>query len=402
VGFGYLNFGNLDLFRISIFEFRIFVFFSIYPMKKYLADRTSLIDASGIRKVFNLAASMKDPINFSIGQPDYDVPDALKQVAIEAIKQGKNRYTTTAGEPELLAKIVKQTAVETGWQNPAAFVASGVSGALLLAFMATINPGDEVIIPDPYFVMYKHLVNLLGGKCVFVDTYPDFGIHPEKIADKITGKTKLIIVNSPCNPTGAVYSKKDLLALAEIARKREILILSDEIYDKFCYDRPYQSMASLYENTILLKGFSKSFAMTGWRLAYVAAPAHLKPLVEEMLKIQQYTFVCAPAPFQQAAIAALDFDISSYIADYKTKRDILYNGLKDKFQMTKSAGALYAFIKAPTETGTEFVEKAIKNNVLIIPGNVFSEKDTHFRLCFTTTNDKLQKGAEILKKLVNQ
>ncbi|HBG78005.1 MAG TPA: aspartate aminotransferase [Phycisphaerales bacterium] len=368
---------------------------------KYLADRTSLIDASGIRKVFNLAATMKDPINFSIGQPDYDVPDALKQVAIDAIKQGKNRYTTTAGDAELLAKIAKKTTAETGWQTPAALVASGVSGALLLAFMATINPGDEVIIPDPYFVMYKHLVNLLGGKCVFVDTYPDFALHPQKIADKITDKTKLIIINSPCNPTGAVYSKADLTALAEIARKKEILVLSDEIYDQFCYDGPYQSMAPLYENTILMRGFSKSYAMTGWRLAYVAAPAHLKPIVEEMIKIQQYTFVCAPAPFQQAANAALDFDISNYIADYKTKRDILYAGLKDKFQMVKSAGAFYAFIKSPMKTSTEFVEKAIKNNVLIIPGNVFSEKDTHFRLCFTTTNDRLQKGSEILKSIAN-
>ncbi|MGB8226802.1 MAG: aminotransferase class I/II-fold pyridoxal phosphate-dependent enzyme [Sedimentisphaerales bacterium] len=368
-------------------------------MKKYLADRTSLIDASGIRKVFNLAASMKDPVNFSIGLPDYDVPQALKQVAIDAIKQGKNRYTPTAGDAELLAKIAKRTTAETGWQNPATLVVSGVSGALLLSFMSLINPGDEVIIPDPYFVMYKHLVNLLGGKCVFVDTYPDFELHPEKIKEKITDKTKIIVVNSPCNPTGAVYSKEDLTTLAEIARKRGILIISDEIYDQFCYDGPYQSMAPLYENTILMKGFSKSYAMTGWRLAYAAAPTHLKPILEEMTKIQQYTFVCAPAPFQQAAIAAMDFDINSYIADYRTKRDILYNGLKDKFEMTKSAGAFYAFIKAPTKTSTEFVEKAIKNNVLIIPGNIFSEKDTHFRLCYTTTNDKIKKGIEILNKL---
>jgi aspartate aminotransferase/aminotransferase len=148
-----------------------------------------------------------------------------------------------------------------------------------------------------------------------------------------------------------------------------------------------------------MKGFSKSYAMTGWRLAYAAAPTHLKLILEEMTKIQQYTFVCAPAPFQQAAIAAMDFDINSYIADYRTKRDILYNGLKDKFEMTKSAGAFYAFIKAPTKTSTEFVEKAIKNNVLIIPGCVFSEKDTHFRLCYTTTNDKIKKGVEILNKL---
>ncbi|OHB59083.1 MAG: aspartate aminotransferase [Planctomycetes bacterium RBG_13_44_8b] len=368
-------------------------------LKKYLADRTSLIDSSGIRKVFNLAASMKDPINFSIGQPDYDVPERLKQVAIEAIKQGQNKYTITAGDATLRAKIAEQITAELNWSNPATLVASGVSGALLLAFMSLINPGDEVIFPDPYFVMYKHLVNLLGGKCVFVDTYPDFALHPEKIADKITDRTKLIIVNSPCNPTGAVYAKNDLKALAEIAAKKDILVLSDEIYDKFCYDRPYESMASFYPNTILLRGFSKSFAMTGWRLAYVAVGEHLKPLIEEMTKIQQYTFVCAPAPFQQAAIAAMDYDVSDLIAGYKTKRDIIYDGLKDKFELQKSGGAFYSFIKAPAGSGTKFVEKAIKNNVLIIPGNVFSEKDTHFRLCFTTTNDKLRQGIEILRNL---
>ena len=368
-------------------------------MKKYLADRTALIDSSGIRKVFNLAASMKDPINFSIGQPDFDVPDELKQVAIEAIKHGKNKYTITAGEPALCAKIADRITAQFGWKNPSVLVASGVSGALLLSFMSLINPGDEVIIPDPYFVMYKHLVNLLGGKCVFIDTYPDFGLHPEKIADKITNRTKLIVVNSPCNPTGAVYPQNELKALAEIAAKNDTLILSDEIYDKFCYDAPFPSIASIYPNTILMKGFSKSHAMTGWRLAYVATPQHLKPIVEEMIKIQQYTFVCAPTPFQQAALAALDYDVSDLIAGYKTKRDITYDGLKDKFELNKPAGAFYTFIKAPAGKGTEFVEKAIKNNVLIIPGCVFSEKDTHFRLCYTTTNDKIKKGVEILRKL---
>ncbi|MFA5291803.1 MAG: aminotransferase class I/II-fold pyridoxal phosphate-dependent enzyme [Phycisphaerae bacterium] len=367
---------------------------------KYLADRTALIDASGIRKIFNLAASMKDPVNFSIGQPDFDVPEPLRQVAIDAIKHGKNKYTQTGGDPALCAKIAGQITAQFKWQNPSVLFASGVSGGLLLAFMSLINPGDEVIIPDPYFVMYKHLVNLLGGKCVFIDTYPDFRLHPEKITDKITSKTKLIVINSPCNPTGSVYSQNELKQLAEIAAKNETLILSDEIYDKFCYDSEYPSIASIYPNTILMKGFSKSYAMTGWRLAYVAAPQHLKPIIEEMTKIQQYTFVCAPAPFQQAALAALDYDISDLIAGYKAKRDIMYEGLKDKFEMIKPAGAFYTFIKSPKGTGTEFVEKAIKNNLLIIPGCVFSEKNTHFRLCYTTTNDKIKQGIDILRKLV--
>lgn len=369
-------------------------------MKNYLADRTALIDASGIRKIFNLAATMKNPVNFSIGQPDFDVPESLKEIAIDAIRHGKNKYTQTAGEPVLCDKIAQVISAQFGWKNPSVLFASGVSGGLLLAFMSMVNPGDEVIIPDPYFVMYKHLVNMLGGKCVFIDTYPDFRLHPEKIADKITNKTKIIILNSPCNPTGTVYTEDELKQLAQIAAKNEILILSDEIYDKFCYDGQYPSIGSYYPNTMIMKGFSKSYAMTGWRLAYVAVPQHLKAIVEEMTKIQQYTFVCAPSPFQQAALSALDYDISDLIDGYKKKRDMMYEGLKNKFEFNKPQGAFYTFIKAPNGNSTAFVEKAIKNNVLIIPGNVFSEKDTHFRLCYTTTNENIKRGTEILNSLV--
>ncbi len=369
-------------------------------MKNYLADRTALIDASGIRKIFNLAATMKNPVNFSIGQPDFDVPESLKEIAIDAIRHGKNKYTQTAGEPVLCEKISQQITAQFGWKNPSVLFASGVSGGLLLAFMSMVNPGDEVIIPDPYFVMYKHLVNMLGGKCVFIDTYPDFRLHPEKIADKITNKTKIIILNSPCNPTGTVYTEDELKQLAQIAAKNEILIMSDEIYDKFCYDGQYPSIGSYYPNTMIMKGFSKSYAMTGWRLAYVAVPQHLKAIVEEMTKIQQYTFVCAPSPFQQAALSALDYDISDLIDGYKKKRDMMYEGLKNKFEFNKPQGAFYTFIKAPSGNSTAFVEKAIKNNVLIIPGNVFSEKDTHFRLCYTTTNENIKRGTEILNSLV--
>jgi aspartate aminotransferase/aminotransferase len=336
-------------------------------MKDIIAKRAKLIDASGIRKVFALAAEMKEPVNFSIGQPDFDVPDALKEEAIKAIKAGQNKYSQTAGDSLLKGKIAEQVKDEFGWTSPAVLVASGVSGGLLLAFMALINPGDEVIIPDPYFVMYKHLVNLLGGKCVFVDSYPDFKLPVEKIAKAITAKTKLIILNSPCNPTGN--------------------------------DGDCPSIAHHYERTLLLRGFSKSYAMTGWRLAYAAVHESLRSVVEEMTKIQQYTFVCAPTPFQQAAIAALDYETKDLVDAYRKKRDLIYEGLKDKFELVKPGGAFYAFVKAPGGSGTDFVEKAIGNNVLIIPGNVFSEKDTHFRISYATSDEKIQRGIEILRSL---
>ena len=368
-------------------------------MKEIIAKRAKLIDSSGIRKVFALGAELEDPVNFSIGQPDFDVPDALKDEAIKAIKAGQNKYSQTVGDSLLREKIAGQVKEEFGWSNPAVLVTSGVSGGLLLAFMALVNPGDEVIMPDPYFVMYKHVVNMLGGKCVFVDSYPDFNLPVEKIAESITDKTKLILLNSPCNPTGVVFSEQRIKALAEVAAKKDVPILTDEIYERFCYDGRCVSIATYYDNVLLLRGFSKPYAMTGWRLGYAAAGESLKGVIEEMTKIQQYTFVCAPTPFQKAAIAALDYDISDYVKAYRRKRDLIYDGLQDKFELVNPGGAFYAFVKAPGGSGTEFVEKAIKNNVLIIPGNVFSEKDTHFRISYATSDEKIEQGVEILRGL---
>jgi len=389
-------------------------------MKRILADRTKLIDASGIRKVFALGATLKDPVNFSIGQPDFDVPDELKEEAIKAIKAGQNKYSQTAGDELLKEKIAERVKSEFGWQNPAILVTSGVSGGLLLAFMTLINPGDEVIIPDPYFVMYKHLVNMLGGKCVFVDSYPTFQLPLEEISKAITAKTKLIIVNSPCNPTGLVYSKQQMKALAKIAAEKDILVLTDEIYEKFCYDGDCASIVNYYDKTLLLRGFSKSYAMAGWRLGFAAAAESLRDVIEEMTKIQQYTFVCAPTPFQKAAIAALDYETRDFVDAYRKKRDLIYEGLKGKFELIKPGGAFYAFVKAPAQlkvsagkkantgaslltgqagSATEFVEKAIAKGVLIIPGNVFSEKDTHFRISYATSDEKIEQGVEILRGL---
>ena len=368
-------------------------------MSNIIADRAGKIDASGIRKVFSLAASLKDPVNFSIGQPDFDVPEALKEEAIKAIRAGQNKYSQTTGDSLLRRKITERIKNEFGWENPAVLIVNGVSGGLLLAFMAIVNPGDEVIIPDPYFVMYKHLVNLIGGKCIFIDSYPDFQLPVEKIADAVTSRTKMIILNSPCNPTGAVYSQQQIKALAKIAAEKDVLVMTDEIYEKFCYDGDCSSIANYYEKSLVLRGFSKSYAMTGWRLGYVAAHESLRDVIEQMTKIQQYTFVCAPTPFQKAAIAALDYDMSDFVDVYRKKRDLLYEGLKDKFEIFKPGGAFYAFVKTPAGSATEFVEMAIKNNVLIIPGNVFSEKDTHFRISYATSDEKIQNGVEILCSL---
>jgi aspartate aminotransferase/aminotransferase len=369
-------------------------------MKKILADRMKCIDSSGIRKVFALAAQMKDPINFSIGQPDFDTPEAIKREAIQAIERGVNKYSQTAGDEELLAKIGGGLKVEFGWEKQKLMITSGVSGGILLAFLALINPGDEVIIPDPYFVMYKHLVNMLGGKCVFVDCYPKFELDPGKIEDAVTDRTKMIIINSPCNPTGAVFGGRQLKEIANIASKNNIIVLSDEIYEKFSYDGPCETIVKYCDRAILLRGFGKTYGVTGWRLGYAAAGGdEAGEVIDQMIKIQQYTFVCAPAPFQKAIAAAMDYDTTSIVNTYRKKRDLIYDGLKDKFEIVKPGGAFYAFVKAPDGQAGKFVEKAITNNVLVIPGNVFSEKDTHFRISYATSDEKIRKGIEILRKM---
>jgi len=343
---------------------------------------------------------LADPVNLSIGQPDFDVPEKLKDAAIEAIRQGGNKYSQTAGDEQLREKIAGQLKAEFGWEAPSVLVTSGVSGGILLGLLALVNPGDEVIIPDPYFVIYKHIVNMLGGKCIFIDSYPDFDLPVRKIAAAITDRTKLIVLDSPCNPTGVVYSAEKMKAIAQVAAAKDIAVLADEIYEKFSYDGPCASVASCYDKVLLLRGFGKAYAMTGWRLGYAAAGGRLRNVIEEMTKIQQYTFVCAPTPFQKAAIAGLDYDVSSLVAGYRKKRDMLYEGLRDKFELVKPGGAFYGFPRSPSGSGTEFVEKAISNNVLVIPGNVFSEKDTHFRISFAAKDEKLAQGIEILRSIV--
>ncbi len=362
-----------------------------------LADRTKWIDSSGIRKVFALAANMKNPVNLSIGQPDFDVSDPVKEAAIKAIRDGKNSYTLTGGLPELCDRVAAKYP-DTAIDKPKTMITSGVSGGILLSFMALLNPGDEVIIPDPYFVMYKHLANFIGAKPVYLDTYPDFQITPERVEAAITSKTRMLLLNSPANPSGVVTNLENLKAIAEIAAKHNLVVLSDEIYDIFCYDEDYSSFAPLYPNTILLGGFSKSAAMTGWRVGYAIAP---EPIINAMLNIQMYTFVCSPSMAQWAALEALDEDMSGRMAAYRQKRDLIYNGLKDRFEVTKPGGAFYIFPKAPGGDGDAFVLKAIENELLIVPGSVFSEKKTHFRISYAADNAVIEKGLDILNRLAD-
>jgi aspartate aminotransferase/aminotransferase len=370
------------------------------PPSDYISRRAHAVDASGIRKVFDLAAKMKDPINLSIGLPDFDVPEVAKQAAIDAIRQGHNRYTQTQGIAPLRERLRKELSAEVGRDVGEVLVTSGVSGGLMLAILATVDPGDEVVFLDPYFVMYKHLLTMAGGKAAIVDSYPDFRFHADRVEKAITPRTKLIILNSPSNPTGVVMSEEEVRSAVEVAKKHDLLIVSDEIYEPFLYDAPrgLPSPAKLYHKTLILRGFSKSHAMTGWRLGYAAGPAEI---VSQMTKLQQYTYVCPPSPLQYAALAALDVPMGDAVAAYRRKRDLVFERLSKKFEVARPSGAFYIFPQAPRgTTATDFVARAIENNVLVIPGNVFSERDTHFRISYATTDEKLAQGCDVLCSLV--
>ncbi len=364
-----------------------------------LASRAQRVDASGIRRVFELASKMKNPINLSIGQPDFDVPEPVKQAACDAIQQGYNAYTPTNGIVGLREQLIEEEKDFTGRQYELGqmLITSGVSGGLFLSLLALVDTGDEVIIPDPYFVMYKHLVNMNGGKAVYLDTYEsDFSINPDHLEALITPKTKLLLLNSPGNPSGRIISGDDLQKIAAICDRHGILIISDEIYRHFAYTE-MKSIAEYTDNCLVLGGHSKSFGMTGWRLGYAVGPPEI---IEAMAMLQQYSYVCAPSVAQQAALACPNVDISHHIDDYREKRDLMYSALKDHFEVGPADGAFYLFARAPEGfDGDSFVETAINNNVLIIPGSVFSERNSHFRICYTVANETLLQGAEKLIQL---
>lgn len=363
----------------------------------WIAKRMSKIDASGIRKVFDLAAQIEHPVNLSIGQPDFEVPDEIRDAAIRAIQEGRNRYTVTQGIESLRAKLKAQLLKDKSAGEGEVLITSGVSGGLLLAFLALVNPGDEIIIPDPYFVIYKHLTHLLDGMPVYLNTYPNFRLREKDLLPLISPRTKLMIVNSPSNPTGVVYTHEELEMVARLAMKHGFLILSDEIYDEFIYGESPPSMASICENTLLLGGFSKTYAIPGWRLGYAHGPAEI---IAEMTKLQQYTFVCAPSFAQYAILEALGSIRNPHLRAYRRKRDIIFNGLKKTFEVEKPGGAFYIFPKVPWGTDTEFVHAAIQSGLLIIPGSVFSEAHTHFRISFAAPDEDLRQGIEILNRLV--
>jgi len=361
-----------------------------------IAKRLKSIKPSGVRRIFDMASRMKDPIDLSLGEPDFDIPEEIKREGIRWIERGFNKYTLTQGIPELRQKV-QEHLNKKGVNFEKVIITAGVTGGLLLCCLSLIDPGDEVLIPDPYFVMYEYQVLLMGGVPRYIDTYPNFCLLESKIREVLSPRTKLIIINSPANPTGTVYSREELEMVANIAREHKLIVISDDIYENFVYDAPKAPcMGQLYERTITLSGFSKTWAMTGWRLGYAAGP---EEIIQQMITLQQYSFTCAPSFAQKAALVALDYDMEEYINRYREKRDYIYEALKGKYNVEKPRGAFFIFPEAEDGDGEKLVERAIKKGVFVIPGGIFSQRQSHFRISFAASMDILERGAKILRDL---
>jgi aspartate/methionine/tyrosine aminotransferase len=362
-----------------------------------VSRRAGAFDSSGIRKVFDLAARLEDPINLSIGQPDFAMPESACAAAKAAIDVGRNGYTPTQGIAPLRERLEAEARRETGQPERRLCITSGSSGGLVLTLMALLDPGDEVIIFEPAFVMYRPLVEFLGGRCVVIDTAPTFQIDVDRVAAAITPRTKLMLLNTPANPTGVVIDAATVGHLARLAESRGVTLVSDELYRSYCYDAPFSSPALHSDRVVVIDGFSKSHAMTGWRVGWVHGPPEI---IDACTMLQQYTFVCAPQVGQWAALAAVDIPMEAPLAECRRKRDKLMAGLADRFRFVRPGGAFYLYPEAPGGSGRDFAERAVvEEKLLVVPGTVFGRADTHFRIAYTVTDAMLDRGIAALNRL---
>lgn len=370
-------------------------------MPPTLSNLVNSIEGSTIRRIFALGAELKDPIDLSIGMPHFDTPDAVKEAAIGAIRAGHNKYTLSAGLPPLRAALLERWQATYGVKQEAAMATGGCCGSLLLAMLAVLNPGDEILLPDPYFIAYPQLVKIAGAKATYYPAMGDAVGVVKAIEAAITPKTKLVMIGSPSNPTGLVLPRAAIEQIVKTAQRRGVWVLSDEIYEAFVFDEPHFSAGSVDPNVIVVGSFSKSHSMTGWRIGFALGPT---AVIEAMIKLQQFTFVNPPSPFQHAAIAALKTSVDYAAKEYKLLRDLIYAGLVAKgYTVQKPGGAFYIYPEVPKnsgcKSGTEFCEKAIAKNMLMVPGAAFSRQDTHFRISYATSQAKLKQAIAVLGDL---
>jgi aminotransferase len=384
-------------------------------LSKIISERANRLSPSGIRKFFDLLANMEGVISLGVGEPDYATPWHISEAAVKSLERGYTMYTSNSGITELrelTAKYLKEKYAVEYDPYGEILMTVGVSEALDLAMRAIINTGDEVIMTDPHYVAYDSCVILAGGKPVMVPTYQanSFEVEAKDIEARITGKTKAILIGYPANPTGAVMPRQKLLEIAELARRRNLMVISDEIYARLTYNGEHTCFASLpgvKENTILLGGFSKAYAMTGWRIGYAAAP---REIIAAMTKIHQYTIMSAPTPAQVAAMEALktgEPDVLEMVEDYNRRRKVIVKGLNDiGLPCFEPKGAFYAF---PSITGTgmnseEFSEKLLmEEKVAVVPGLAFGECGKGYvRCCYATSLADIEEALNRMGRFVKK
>jgi aminotransferase len=379
----------------------------------YLSKTVEELKPSGIRRFFDLAAGIEGVISLGVGEPDFVTSWSVREAAILSLEQGFTSYTANAGLLDLRKEI--STYLQKNFQVSYAaeseiIVTVGASQAIDIALRAIINPGDEVIVIEPCFVSYAPLVSLAGGNPVSVQASPEdhFKINPTQLEKAITSKTKAIMLCSPNNPTGTLLSKSELESIAGIAKKYDLLVLSDEIYAELVYDEEYTSFASLQdmkERTLLISGFSKGFAMTGWRLGFVCAPVEF---TQAMLKIHQYSLMCAPTMAQFAALEALKNgrdDVNEMQKSYRQRRNYFVQSLNELgLTCHVPGGAFYAFpsVKNTGLTSEEFAEKLLlQEKVAVVPGNIFGVSgEGYVRCSYASSMDQLQEAVKRIKSFV--
>jgi aminotransferase len=383
------------------------------PTSKYLSNTVQSIQPSGIRRFFDLASSMENVISLGVGEPDFVTPWNVIEASYHSLEQGYTAYTANAGLFELrkeISRYMKRRFGVTYSAEEEMVVTVGASQAIDLALRAVVNPGEEVIVVEPSFVSYAPTVTLAGGVPVPVNTYSrdDFKLQPEQIEAAVTEKTKVIMLCSPNNPTGTVLSKGDLEKIAEVVEKHDLLVISDEIYAELTYDEPYTSfpaVRNMRDRTILISGFSKAFAMTGWRLGFACGP---KAILQAMLKIHQYTMMCAPTMAQHAAFEALvngQKDVVKMKESYRQRRSLVIHALEEMgLSCHVPGGAFYVFpsIEKTGLSSEEFAEQLLmKEQVAVVPGSVFGESgEGHVRCSYATSVQKLEEAMRRIDRFI--
>jgi len=381
-----------------------------------LSKRVAGLKPSGIRKFFDIAATMDDVISLGIGEPDFTTPEPILQAGIRSLQEGETHYTSNWGKLELRQAIADnlKNLYNVSYNPENEIIATvGVSEALYLTMVAILDPGDEVIIPTPCFVSYQAEVILAGGVPVEIPSKieNDFQLDPDEIRDAITSRTKVIFVGYPSNPTGAVAERETLQEIATIAEQNDLLIISDEIYDRLVYGFDHVCVPALGESikrrTILLGGFSKDYAMTGWRIGYACGPTEL---IQGLVRIHQYTIMSAPTTAQDAALEALKSGseyVDEMVKEYDRRRKLLVNGLNRLgLQTFEPRGAFYAFpnIQASGMDDETFAETLLKEEgVAVVPGNAFGPGGDGFvRACYATAYEQIEEALQRMERFMSR